>query len=455
MKSTKTYILILVFFIAIVSNTIMAQTTYTLKQCIAYALKNHRSLKIADNDVGVAYARKKEGQSAYFPQINGMARWDYNIQLQQNTFPGMSGTSTNDIIGVSQINFPAQTLAFGNNFTTILGVQLDQFLYNKTYIDGIKAIKPSYELAELKKEKTEEEIIYNTIVAYYQILLINEQEKLLVQNETRLAKTIPIVKLQYEKGVAKKVDLDRIQVSYNNILANQEILKTKKDLAFNNLKYNMAMSLDTLIVIDTSYSKEFIDLNSYADTSNIKNKIELKLLRKNLQLQSVLYKKTQAAYFPVLSFYAKYAGQTLGNKFAESFKHWSPIAALGIKLEVPIFDGFRTKSALKQSSYNLATIRENIAITEDGLKFQMENAKTQYSNAVKNIDINKTNMEIAKNVLDVVTLQYQKGIIGYSDYLASESSYKEAEINYVSSFVNLLNAKLEIDKANGNLNNYK
>ncbi|MBK8351982.1 MAG: TolC family protein [Saprospirales bacterium] len=100
--------------------------------------------------------------------------------------------------------------------------------------------------------------------------------------------------------------------------------------------------------------------------------------------------------------------QTLGNKFAESFKHWSPIAALGIKLEVPIFDGFRTQSALKQAKLNIESIKENVSMTEEGLKLQMKNSETQYSEAVKNIDINKTNMDLARNILDVVTLQFQK-----------------------------------------------
>ncbi|HUM50919.1 MAG TPA: TolC family protein [Chitinophagales bacterium] len=444
MRNLK-YIVLFTFFSQLLTVNTFAQTTYTLQQCINFALKNHRSLKVADNDVKVAYARKKEGQSAYFPQINGLVKWDYNMQLQKSLLP-------------DELTIPGTTnkeVAFGNKFNTLLGVQLDQFLYNKSYIDGINAIKPSYELSELKKVKTEEEVIYNTVVAYYQILFINEQEKLLLQNQTRLSKTIPIVKLQYEKGVAKKMDVDRVQVNLNNILANQEIIKTKKELAFNNLKYNMSFSLDSTIAIDTNYSKELIDLNTYSDTANIKNKIELKLLRKNLQLQSVLYKKTQAAYFPVLSFYAKYAGQTLGNKFAESFKHWSPIAALGIKLEVPIFDGFRTQSALKQARLNIESIKENVSMTEEGLKLQMKNSETQYSEAVKNIDINKTNMDLARNILDVVTLQFQKGVIGYSDLLSSESAYKEAELNYLSSYVDLLNAKLEIDKANGNLNKYK
>lgn len=421
-----------------------AQTPYTLSQCVNYALKNHRSLRIAENDVAVAYARKKEGQSAYLPQINGIAKWDYNIQLQKTALPAEFALP----------GIPSE-VEFGNKFTTLLGVQLDQFLYNKSFIDGIKAIKPSYELAELKKVKTEEDVIYNTIVAYYQILFINEQEKLLKQNETRLTKTLPIIKLQYDKGVVKKIDLERVQVNYNNIIANEEIVNTKKELALNNLKYNMALPLDSAITIDTNYTREIIDINSFSDTSSIRNKIELRLLRKNLQLQNVLQKRTQAAYFPIFSFYAKYAGQSLGNKFAESFRSWSPIAALGLKLEVPIFDGLRTKSALQQSKLNIESIKENIKLTEDGLKFQLKNAGTRYTNAVQNIDINKTNLELAKNILEVTTLQYQKGIISYTDLIAADSAYKEAELNYLSAFVDLLNAKLEIDKANGNLNNYK
>lgn len=309
------------------STLAFSQTTYTLKQCIDYALKNHRSIKIAGNDVKVAYERKKEGQSAYLPQINGQIKWDDNLQLQKSVIPALN---------FGGVTVPSQEVQFGNQYNTLVGVQLDQYLYNKSFIDGIRAIKPSYELAELKKVKTEEDVIYNTITAYYQVLLINEQEKLLLLNEDRLNRTLPIIKLQYEKGVARKIDLDRVQVNVNNILAQKEILNTSRELALNNLKYNVSISLDSAIAIDTNYSKEIIDLNTYSDTSNIKNRIELRLLKKNLQLQNVLLKRTAAAYFPVLSFNARYAGQTFGNKFAPSFKNWSPIAAIGFRLDIPI-----------------------------------------------------------------------------------------------------------------------
>ncbi len=424
----------------------ISQTTLSLQQCVDYSLNNHRSIKVAKNDVGVAYARKKEGQAAYLPQVNGQVKWEDNLQLQKTVIPPIS---------LGTFLTPAQEVQFGQKYNTLIGVQVDQMIYNKSYIDGIRAIKPSYEIAELKKIKTEEDVIYNTVISYYQLLLIHEQEQLLMANKDRLDKLMPVLQIQYEKGVAKKIDQERVKVNLNNVISQQEILTTKKELALNNLKFSMAMPLDSSIAIDYNYTKEIVAINSFSDTSNIKNKIELKILRKNLQLQNVLLKRTIGSYFPVLSVSAKYIGQSFGNDFRTSFNKWSPIAAVYMRLDIPIFDGLRTASAVKQSKLNIQSLKEDIAASEEGLKLQMKNANTRYTNAISSIEINKSNMELAKNTLDVVTLQFQKGTIAYSELVSSESAYQEAEINYMSSYIDLLNSKLEIDKANGNLNNYK
>ena len=54
------------------------------------------------------------------------------MQLQKSTIPEMNGTMTFDNGTNAAINFPEQLVAFGNKFNTLLGVQLDQFLYNKS-----------------------------------------------------------------------------------------------------------------------------------------------------------------------------------------------------------------------------------------------------------------------------------------------------------------------------------
>ena len=434
---------IFVIAFAFWSTFITAQETMSLKDCVNYALKNHTSISMAKNDLESAVARKNEGRSAYLPQVNAQISWDDNIIKQSTMMPAFPPLTTEPM-----------KLEIGPKFNTIAGIQLDQTIFNMSYIEGIRALKPNEELNKLKLQKTEEDVIYNTVAAYYQLLIINENEKLLNESEVRINKTLPIVQLQYDKGVARKIDVDKIKVNLNNILANKEILRINKSMAMNNLKYTIGMPLETEIVIDPKFENE-VSTDILNNSDNVKDKVELKLLNTSLILNEINYRRQKAAYYPTIAFAAKYAGNALGDKLADSFKKWTQLAVVGVKITVPIFDGLRNSSALKQMSLNNENIKYNIKQTEDGLKLQLQNAKTGISNAVQNYTINKENLELAKSIFDVTTLQYQKGVVSYTEVLSSEFSYKEAEVNYLQSLVKYLNYKLELDKANNNIQSYK
>ncbi|HNI00920.1 MAG TPA: TolC family protein, partial [Chitinophagales bacterium] len=187
---------IFVIAFAFWSTFITAQETMSLKDCVNYALKNHTSISMAKNDLESAVARKNEGRSAYLPQVNAQISWDDNIIKQSTMMPAFPPLTTEPM-----------KLEIGPKFNTIAGIQLDQTIFNMSYIEGIRALKPNEELNKLKLQKTEEDVIYNTVAAYYQLLIINENEKLLNESEVRINKTLPIVQLQYDKGVARKIDV--------------------------------------------------------------------------------------------------------------------------------------------------------------------------------------------------------------------------------------------------------
>ena len=45
---------------------------------------------MAANDVETAHARKREGQSAYMPQVNAQLKWDDNLILQSSVIPSLT-----------------------------------------------------------------------------------------------------------------------------------------------------------------------------------------------------------------------------------------------------------------------------------------------------------------------------------------------------------------------------
>ncbi len=416
----------------------------SLKDCIQYTLLHNPTIPIYNNDIKSANQKKIEALSGYMPQINGSVAWDDNLKRQVTVLPG-------ELVGKPGEDLRVQ---FGNQYNTNAMVQADQTIYDQTLLSGLEGIAPNIEAARLKKEKNDDDILYNTATSYYQVITYQEQLKLLDQNERKFAEIVRIQKLQYEKGVIKKSDFDRVRVALNNITSQKQFAQTSMELALNRLKNYMGMPLkETLIVTDSAASLQEITLPAQNDF-NANNTWDIKILEKNILLQEVVVKRSKAAYAPTLGFYARYGGQTFGNEFKSSFKNWYDYGAIGLRLNVPIFDGLRKSSQVKQNSFTLANVRQNLLITQNAVTLQNQNANVQLLNSYNNLQTNKDNLELAKEVFDNTTLQYQNGVASMADLLNSDYSYKEAQTNYLNSLVNCLIAKTEFERTKGNLKQY-
>lgn len=87
----KTLVLFATLFFAVQYTE--AQSTYTISECVQYALNNHNNIKMSKNDFQSAIAKKNEGRSGYLPQVNGQIKWDDNLILQTTVLPaGTFGT---------------------------------------------------------------------------------------------------------------------------------------------------------------------------------------------------------------------------------------------------------------------------------------------------------------------------------------------------------------------------
>ncbi|HEY1054622.1 MAG TPA: TolC family protein [Emticicia sp.] len=415
---------------------------FSLKESIAYSLKNNPTSTIYKNEVLIAKEKKTEALAGYLPQVNGTATFDDNLKRQVSVIP--AGAFSPEEIRVQ----------FGNQYNTSLVAQVDQVLFDRTVSVAKEANKVNTLIADLKLLQNNETIVYNTIMAYYQILTYNEQEKLLVENEKKYDELLRILQLQYEKGVAKKIDYDRMKVSQNNIKSQLSLLKTNRELALNKLKFAMGMELSQNIAINDSldYSMQVsMPVGNQLDTKNL---LDFKIQSNNIALQQLDVERKKFAFYPTLGAYARYGGQSFGNEFAKSFGNWFDYSSIGLKLNIPIFDGNKKKSQLSQSKLSLLNAQENLKISERNYQLQFQNANTALFRSFTSMNDNKQNLDLAADILKNTGLQYQKGTASLTDFLNSDYSYKEAQSNYISSLLNFLTARVDLEKSQGNLSTY-
>ena len=438
----KTVLLIILTF-ALGAN---AQNTksLTLKEAINYALENKADAKKAKLKVENSEYQIQEIRSRALPQISANGNLTYNPVLQTTVIDG------------ANFGQPGSTIQanFGQKWISTAGVSLTQALFDQSVFIGLKAAKSTREFYQINEQLTEEQVIERVANNYYQVYV--QRQKLTVIDSTykNTTKVRNIIKGQFDNGLAKKIDLDRILVKISNINTQRQQVLNAVQIQENTLKFYMGMPIETQIVIPNTAFE--VSSQSLSEVPNTSNRTEYLLLKKQEQLLTYQKKAVEAGYYPTVSLSAgyNYIGQgplmPIGGKPADGV-YWSDFSSIGLNLKVPIFTGFGTRAKVRQADIDLRSIKEDLNDTKLALDLAFANAKTQIDNSLTTINNQKENAQLAKEVLDNTRNNYIQGLASLTDLLDAENSLTEAQNNYTSAILDYKLAEIQLIKSKGEL----
>lgn len=335
-------------------------------------------------------------------------------------------------------------------------MQLDQKIYDQSLLISLKAGKKSIQKAKMNAVLNEEDVIFNISSSYYQILVYRQQFEFLKDNQEIYAEQQRIAELQVDKGVLAEVELYKIKVTSSNNQSQIRLCEKNIANSINELKNAMGFPIDQELTVEKESISYISDIqNSDAQVSfDVKNRTDYQIAEVDSQLEELEYKKIRAGYLPVLSVYAKYGGTGFGDQLGQSFNTIKDFSSIGIKLSVPVFDGFNRKSQLQQAKLKQMNALETLKLDESTFRMEYENAKVKLEQALTSIEAESKNLELAKQVLDISNLQYNKGIIDMNEWLTSQTSLKDSQNNYLNSIVDQYVARIEMEKAAGTIKTF-
>ncbi|MEY2868371.1 MAG: hypothetical protein RIR01_800 [Bacteroidota bacterium] len=435
-------ILTLLSFVTITSA--QEKTTLTLKDAIKYALDNKADAKKAQLKVENSEYQIQEVRSRALPQITANGSLNYNPILQTTVIDG------------SAFGAPGTTIqaAFGQKWNSTAGVTLTQNLFDQSVFTGLKAARTTREFYQINNQLTEEEVIERVANNYYQVYVLRQKLALAETNLKTTTKVRDIVKGQYDNGLAKKIDLDRMTVNLSNINTQKQQIINAVQLQENALKFYMGMPMNSQI--DIPQTEFEVTPASISETPNTANRSEYLLLKKQEELLVLQKKATLAAYYPTLSLSASYNYIGQGPQMPWFAKptdgvYWSDFSAIGLNLRVPIFAGFGTRAKVRQADVQLKTVQEDIKDTQLALDLDYKNAKTQIENSIITLQNQKENMRLADEILKNINNNYLQGLASLTDLLDAENASTEAQNNYTAAILDYKLAEIKLIKSKGEL----
>jgi len=422
----------------VASTLAYSQQTVTLKQAIEFALQNKADALKARLDITNADAKILEAKAGALPKVTGNANITYNPIIQEIALGG-------------------QTFKMGQPWVAVAGVQLQQALFNQQVFIGLKAAKSTKEFYQLNANLTEEQIIERVSNAYFQVFTAQEQKNTLESSYSSTEKVRNVIKSLYDNGLSKKIDLDRTNVNLTNIETNIKQSNNGITQAENALKFYMGMPIETKIQLvqgDMAVTPHLLD-----ETVNTDERTEVKVLLKNKELLEYQKKATIANYYPTVNLTANYNWQGMGEKFpltngSSKGVMWSDYSAIGLGINIPIFNGFATKAKVQQNQIDIDKLEIDIKDTKLGLDQAYQNAKAQIENSLATLESQKANVKLAEDVLADTKSNYQYGLATLTDLLDAENSLVQAKNNYTRAILDYKIAEVQYYKSKGELKNY-
>jgi outer membrane protein len=414
----------------------------SLKECLTQAMSNNTRLINAQLDEERTSYQVKEVRSAGLPQFSASAGFDDYFDIPTQLIPGIFFDKPGEMIPVQ----------FGTQYNTSAGLNASQLLFSQSYFTALSIARKVRELGSLNTEKTRQEIVYNIAQMYYVAKTTASQKENLVTNLKNLERVEAITNLQLQGGVIRKVDADRVRVSIINLRSQLQNVEAVQTQQLNMLKYLMGTDLQQGIILSDSLTIDSLVVS----TNNVDpNHIDLQLLDKNFQLEQYNLKLARSDWFPTLTAYAGYNYQNMGDelKLFGGSAEWYKTSVVGLKLNVPLFSGFKVNSKISQSQVKLKQLALLKTDTERALQMDLENARKKFSVSYENYIGQKSNMELAQNIFNITQKQYSEGVAPLTDLLQSQSALSDAQSNFTQSLVQMKLAELDLLKANGTLLN--
>lgn len=418
---------------------------FSVQEAVDYALNHKDSVVNARLDVTSADYRVKEIIGQGLPQINGQATFQDYLKVPTTLLPGeFFGQPAGTFIPVK----------FGVKYQSNLAVSASQLLFDPSYIVGLQSRKTYKELYNRAYARSKIDVITNVTKAYYQVLVSNEQIKLLDANIEQLKQQVDQTAAQNKQGFVEKIDVDRIAVQYNNLVTNRENTLRLLALNYQLLKFQIGMPINANLTLKDRLTDVNIDANAaetVTDTTFYKKRIEYGLLETNLKLSEFDLKRQKAQFLPTLSANASYASSYQNNSFRNLYSTSFPSSYIGLTLNVPIFSGFQRTNRVKQSAITVQKNQNNLNSVKNALALQAEQARVTYINSLQSLNNQKRNQELAREVLRVAKIKYQQGVGSSIEVTQAQTGLESADNSYVQSLYDALVSKVDLDKAYGRI----
>jgi outer membrane protein TolC len=139
------------------------------------------------------------------------------------------------------------------------------------------------------------------------------------------------------------------------------------------------------------------------------------------------------------------------NPINETDNSWGNAWSAGVALTYRVFDGFKTRSQVRQAEAQLAEYEVTLRDTEERTLLQIKQAILSIEDASKEVVAQQANVEEAQEAQRLAELGFSQGVRLQVEVLDAQRALTSAQATYATAVYNHELARLQLEQAIGTL----
>ncbi len=379
----------------------------TLEDCIQLALANNPSAVSAQLAMQNAQVNLNLAKSQFLPKASAGFDSAYNM-----------GTPVHDN-GSSTSNISANLSLSG---VTDLA-------------RNVKMKQVEVQQAQLNLQSVKNDLIRTVRKKYYALLAAQRTVDIRTQSRDVYEDQYKRTAEYFRLGLRPKVDVTTAEVNLNNESLRLIRAKNAVKTASASLANTLGVTTSAILQVDETvdFTLQDISFESAVQTA-YQNRPDVAASTLEVRLGELKVSQAKAGYFPTVSFTAGY------TKSGESLYLDTENARVGVGLDIPLFNAFKTYNGVKQANLALASTRNNSRSLLNNVFLEVQNAYIALNEAAESIPLAELNAQKAKENMELARGRYNEGI---GDML----ELKDAEVAYTDAQLSLLTARYDYGSA--------
>lgn len=400
------------------SNALFAQQTkqLSLQEAVQLSMENSKTLKVSAAKINQATAELSEAKMNQYPDFKISGSYlrvnQPNIDLKAKLGSGEGGAGAE--IKVDQVVYGMANAS----------IPLFSGLRIRNGIESAKYLKKA---SELDAYKDKDEVIQNTIAAYYNLYKAQAAVRLVNENLKQAQQRVKDFSNMEQNGLMARNDLLKAQLQESNVELTLVDAENNRKIA--NFNMNLMLGLDekTELSLDSSGLGAVPKIKSMEEweTMAIANRADYLALEERQHASQAGVKAANGAYFPSVAFTGGYVAAHIPN-----FLTVTNAVNVGVGLSYNLASLYKNGAKVKQAKAQQEQLHWSSLELNDGIRMQIHQAYQNYLENLKKIDVYAKAVEQATENYRITKNKYDNALATTTDLLDADVAQLQAGINY-------------------------